>query len=201
MAIGGVVRDNCIECPFHGWKFQGSNGKCVNIPYSDKVPETAHVKKWICNEVNSFIFVWYHVENIAPTWEISPIPEIASGKWIYRGRNEFVINCHIQEIPENGCDLAHLDSVHSIAMFSGSNALLSPGKNLFSWLMSVIFKHTWYANWERDPKFNHKAVIDLVHQLKAFNKVPFATLDVTVQQVSFCVDKSSRFKRRPLNKL
>ena len=35
IAIGGVVKGDCIQCPFHGWIFSGPTGKCVKIPYSD----------------------------------------------------------------------------------------------------------------------------------------------------------------------
>ena len=35
LAVGGVVKDNCLECPFHGWRFQG-DGKCVHIPYTEQ---------------------------------------------------------------------------------------------------------------------------------------------------------------------
>ncbi len=34
LGIGGKVRGNCIECPFHGWQFDGHSGKCTTIPYS-----------------------------------------------------------------------------------------------------------------------------------------------------------------------
>ena len=36
LAVGGRVIGDCIECPFHGWKFRGHDGKCVSIPYADK---------------------------------------------------------------------------------------------------------------------------------------------------------------------
>lgn len=30
LGIGGKVRDiNCIECPFHGWIYDGATGQCV----------------------------------------------------------------------------------------------------------------------------------------------------------------------------
>jgi cholesterol 7-desaturase len=32
---GGIVVGDCIECPFHLWKFSGKDGSCVGIPYSD----------------------------------------------------------------------------------------------------------------------------------------------------------------------
>lgn len=35
LGVGGKVKKECIECPFHGWTFEGSDdGKLVNIPYS-----------------------------------------------------------------------------------------------------------------------------------------------------------------------
>ena len=36
LAVGGIVKDECLQCPFHGWVFEGIEGKCVDIPYSDK---------------------------------------------------------------------------------------------------------------------------------------------------------------------
>ena len=36
MAVGGAVRGDCIECPFHGWRFKGEDGKCTVVPYSEK---------------------------------------------------------------------------------------------------------------------------------------------------------------------
>ena len=36
LAVGGRVFGSCLECPFHGWKFRGEDGKCVDIPYVEK---------------------------------------------------------------------------------------------------------------------------------------------------------------------
>jgi len=36
MAVGGAVRGDCLECPFHLWRFKGEDGKCSVIPYTDK---------------------------------------------------------------------------------------------------------------------------------------------------------------------
>lgn len=32
LAVGGAVKGDCIECPFHKWRFDGATGKCVSIP-------------------------------------------------------------------------------------------------------------------------------------------------------------------------
>lgn len=36
LAAGGRVVGSCIECPFHGWRFRGEDGKCTHIPYAGK---------------------------------------------------------------------------------------------------------------------------------------------------------------------
>lgn len=36
LAVGGKVRGSCLECPFHAWKWNGEDGKCVDIPGAKK---------------------------------------------------------------------------------------------------------------------------------------------------------------------
>lgn len=54
LGVGGtVLPGDCLQCPFHGWIFDGKTGRCVKIPYSNgKIPESAKVKKWISKEIN-----------------------------------------------------------------------------------------------------------------------------------------------------
>lgn len=40
LGIGGIVKDNCIECPFHQWRFSGMDGSCVDVPYSENFSES-----------------------------------------------------------------------------------------------------------------------------------------------------------------
>ncbi len=35
LAVGGRVEGECLRCPFHGWKFDGESGRCVEIPYGE----------------------------------------------------------------------------------------------------------------------------------------------------------------------
>lgn len=69
-----------------------------------QVEKVAKIHKWTCKEANGLIFVWYHAENEDP-WEI-PIIE-TDGMWL-QGSNEFMVQCHIQDIPENGADIGIL---------------------------------------------------------------------------------------------
>ncbi|OXA56100.1 Cholesterol desaturase daf-36 [Folsomia candida] len=97
LGVGGEVKGDCIQCPFHGWEFDGEKeGKLTRIPYAEKVPGFAQIKLWPVTETNGFIFVWFHSEGSGPSWNLDPIPEIVEGKWSYRGRSEMRVACHIQ---------------------------------------------------------------------------------------------------------
>lgn len=141
IAVGGIVKGDCIECPFHQWVFSGVDGQCTNIPYSSTgvIPKSARIKKWKSCEANGSIFVWHHVESEEVLWEIPVINQIKTNEWLYHGRNEFLVNCHIQDIPENGADVAHLASVHGPNMLSGSDLRFSRA----AWAAFVI--HSWQA--------------------------------------------------------
>jgi cholesterol 7-desaturase len=62
---------------------------------------------WKSREVNGLIFIWHHVENEEP-WELPVVNKIDSGEWVFHGKNEFLVNSHIQDIPENGADVGEL---------------------------------------------------------------------------------------------
>ncbi|TRY95146.1 hypothetical protein DNTS_003854 [Danionella cerebrum] len=113
LAVGGRVVGGCIECPFHGWQFRGVDGKCVKVPYADKVPEFAKVRCWPSCEINGLVLVWFHCDGLEPSWRVPEQSQITCGDWVYRGRTEHFINAHIEEIPENAADIAHLAHLHT----------------------------------------------------------------------------------------
>lgn len=96
LGIGGQVVGNCLQCPFHGWLYRGEDGKCVEVPYCKKNPDCAKTKAWSCLEKNFNIYIWYHAEEIEPTWMPDEIEEIENGTWTYRGYTEHTINAHIE---------------------------------------------------------------------------------------------------------
>lgn len=77
-----------------------------------------------------------------------------SGEWCYYGRNEFLISCHIQEIPENGADVAHLNAVHGPNMLTGNDIRYSrqpwASFGIHSWnaqlsliFLRIVMGHAW----------------------------------------------------------
>ncbi|CAF1385201.1 unnamed protein product [Rotaria sordida] len=151
LGVGGKIRDiNCIECPFHGWIFDGETGTCIfsydnrKIPrkvdtfkyidierctpyisndqqstiYLQKIAENQEtkLKKYECREMNGSIFAWYHANEELrnkPLYELFDIKdEINRNNMEVRGESINYVNCHIQEIPENGSDIRHFDFLH-----------------------------------------------------------------------------------------
>lgn len=71
------------------------------------VEKSAKLKKWKSREVSGLIFVWYHAENEKP-WNIPSVKELENNDWAFHGKNEFLVNSHIQDIPENGADVGEI---------------------------------------------------------------------------------------------
>ncbi|XP_058473619.1 cholesterol 7-desaturase nvd [Solea solea] len=174
LAVGGRVVGNCIECPFHGWQFGGNDGKCVKIPYAEKVPHFAKVHPWPSCEVNNQILVWFHCDGEDPQWTVPEQKEITEGQWVYRGRTEHFINAHIQELPENIGDFAHLNFLHTPGFISGTD-LRFTGTRICTFL-----QHIWKAQWEPESEPNkHCSRMFLQHTLTVFGQ-HFSLLDVHV---------------------
>ncbi|PVD22374.1 hypothetical protein C0Q70_18184 [Pomacea canaliculata] len=179
LAAGGRVKGDCLECPFHAWRFRGEDGKCMHIPYSEKVPDIAKVKSWPVCEKNEWIYLWHHAEGIEPSWLLPEIEGIQNGEWVYRGRTEHYVNAHIEEVPENGADVCHLGQVHS--PFIGAGIDLR-----YMWSKAWSFaQHIWHAQWEAKPDPDgHIGVMRLTHNLSIFGfHLPFLNLNVVAQQI------------------
>ncbi|XP_069980673.1 cholesterol 7-desaturase nvd [Penaeus vannamei] len=163
MAVGGVVKGDCLECPFHGWLFRGSDGSCAHIPYSSKaVPKTANVKRWESREVNGRIYVWYDAEGRPPQWHIPEIGHVTRGEWSYRGRTYHEVLAHIQEIPENGADMAHLGHLHVPNIFKGNDLRDAFANNQ----VMDLAEHAWNGEWRaRQSPESHMAELVMTHSL------------------------------------
>nr|AVD30015.1 Neverland [Lepeophtheirus salmonis salmonis] len=172
---GGEVSKDSIICPFHHWKFDGHTGDCISIPYSknEKRPSTK-LKTVESSELNGHIYIWYHAnETERPLWR--PVTLETFSTMSYQGRSEYEISCHIQDIPENGADVNHLDAIHRTGIIAGGN----PGSFKIL-LSSLLAYHKWEVNWTSDDKTNpHIAKVSLNHKMIIFGR--FQTMDLNVK--------------------
>lgn len=114
LGVGGRVEDGCLRCPFHGWKFDGETGRCVEIPYGEmkRIPSKAHTRSYPTLERNHMIFAWYHAEGGEPFYEVPEVPEFFDDDWSPIVVRDFEIRVAAQDMAENNVDFAHFRFVH-----------------------------------------------------------------------------------------
>ena len=125
---------------------------------------------WETCEVNRVVFVWYDEQGRSSAWQV---PEVASAEemkgWRFAGRTAHEIICHIQEIPENGADTAHLDYLHGDFILDQISAA----------------KHTWQASWTPQPYPNTHIAKITVDTAMTFlgHRIPFSLVQTRINQV------------------
>ena len=109
----GTVAGACLQCPFHGWRYDGS-GRCVEIPYAPdvRIPARAKVRAYPAIERNGMIFAWHHLRDEPPLWDLPIFPEFDNEEWEGPIYTERFIAAAIQEIHENDQDTVHFLYVH-----------------------------------------------------------------------------------------
>src|SRR5262245_51329682 len=82
LGYGGTVEGESIRCPFHAWRYDAASGKCVEVPYAQKIPPKAALETYLVEEKNGLIFMWNaHEAGEQPTWHIPEIPEYGKAGW------------------------------------------------------------------------------------------------------------------------
>ena len=61
LAHGGCVVKDGIQCPFHGWVWNGE-GRNVRIPYESRPNRVRRVRPWRVTELNDCIFIWHDAQ-------------------------------------------------------------------------------------------------------------------------------------------
>jgi putative sterol carrier protein/nitrite reductase/ring-hydroxylating ferredoxin subunit len=120
---GGKVEQECVRCPFHHWGF-GVDGVCSDIPYAKKIPPQARVRSYRIMERNGAILAWFHPQVEHPSFQI---PEFPTLNWSEPTWLELVLPVHIQEVAENGIDVAHFLPIHRSAR---SRAIVLDGQGI-----------------------------------------------------------------------
>jgi nitrite reductase/ring-hydroxylating ferredoxin subunit len=118
IAVGGTVREDCVVCPFHGWKFNGQ-GANVEIPYTRAPNRVAKLRSWPTVERAGIVFVWYAPDGTAPEWELPEIPEAEDAAFAFHVPEaaRWTFRSHPQEVFENTVDIAHFATVHGVSAF------------------------------------------------------------------------------------
>ncbi|MGB9695573.1 MAG: Rieske 2Fe-2S domain-containing protein [Caldisericaceae bacterium] len=121
LSLGKIV-DEHIQCPFHGFQYDGS-GRVVEIPANGKntpVPPNFKVNSYKAIEKYDFVWVWYG--NSEPQGEPRFFDDI-DGSFVY---SEFTDpwKTHYSRCIENQLDVVHLPFVHYNTIGRGNKTLV-----------------------------------------------------------------------------
>jgi len=112
LGVGGCVNGNTIQCPMHGWQWNGK-GVCEAIPSEHKKLPSAKMRDWPIREANGQIMAWHDEHGGMPAWEPPQLPEYGHPDWLpFRFAHQWKIRSHVQEFAENAMDMAHFPYLH-----------------------------------------------------------------------------------------
>ncbi|MGV0749612.1 Rieske 2Fe-2S domain-containing protein [Mycolicibacter minnesotensis] len=111
----GTIKGDTLACPFHDWHWQGSTGRCVEVPYAKRPPRTARTRRWPTCEVNGQLLMWHDPEGSTPPAELTPprIEGMDAGKWSpWQWDSVLIEGANCREIIDNIVDMAHFFYIH-----------------------------------------------------------------------------------------
>ena len=118
----GLVAAGCIQCPYHGWRFNG-DGRCVRVPsigMNAKPPGRARVDAYPVTERYGLVFAFLGDLDESERPPILEIPEWDQEGWSSTCQ-EFKWNLDYKRSIENGIDPAHNEFVHDTHGMKGEN--------------------------------------------------------------------------------
>jgi nitrite reductase/ring-hydroxylating ferredoxin subunit len=159
LARGGCVVDGGIQCPFHGWVWNGQ-GRNVHIPYQERTNTARRIRAWYTAERNECIYLWHDADGGEPAWEV-PDALASFGQHVAartfhpaypQGRSHFTdLHVHPQVVAENAVDPHHFRFVHRTPE---SPVVLEETADDSTWTARVGFGRRWADGVARPETMN-----------------------------------------------
>ncbi len=118
----GLVEDSCIQCPYHGWRFNGE-GQCVRVPsigMKAKTPGRARVDSYPVMERYGLVFCFLGDLDESERPPLLEIPEWGEEGW-QPTIQYFEWEVEYRRAVENGIDPAHNEFVHDTHGMKGED--------------------------------------------------------------------------------
>jgi len=114
----GKVVDGCVECFFHGFRFDDA-GACQLIPANGlkaPIPRAMRVRSFACREQGGFVYLWWGERRDA----YPPLPSFdkPNDRFAYAQLHEDW-PAHISRVVENQLDFTHLPFTHASTIGRG----------------------------------------------------------------------------------
>jgi cholesterol 7-desaturase len=150
---GGVVRGDCLQCPFHEWTF-AADGRVVDVPYAKRLPKSLATRAWPVDERDGLVFVYFDQAHAArgevpdPPYRLPRFAEMENGAMVHRGDHDAgIVRMHLVEFAENSADMAHFAPLHGDMLLPWSRVRV-PGVRIHhhaGWSLDAQDAHvTWF---------------------------------------------------------
>ncbi len=119
----GKIKGDCIECPYHGWQFNGE-GHCTRVPSMGpeaKIPGRARVDAYPTKERYGLVFAFLGDLPEEERPPIMDIPDYDAEGWHVCAPVSYVWKSTVQRHVENVIDPAHVEYVHGHFGFQGAD--------------------------------------------------------------------------------
>ncbi|MAI73148.1 MAG: hypothetical protein CMM01_19880 [Rhodopirellula sp.] len=107
LGLGNVVGD-CIECPFHGWKY-GSDGRCREVPSATSPPDFSVQQVFPCQERHGSVYFFNGPE---PTFPLPFFMDEVPQNYCSIDPHGFNAPCSWYMVNAHAFDVQHFLSVH-----------------------------------------------------------------------------------------
>jgi 3-ketosteroid 9alpha-monooxygenase subunit A len=154
LAYRGCVVEDGIQCPFHGWVWNG-NGRNVRIPYEARPNKGRRIRSYPVTELNDSVYIWHDASSREPLWQVPDGFQVLGQHVESRGYRRFDADCrtrfqkvsvHPQTIAENAVDPHHFRFVHDTPI---SPTVLREARDDASWSAKVGFGRRWAEGVDR----------------------------------------------------
>lgn len=131
LSYGRVVKDQ-LECPYHGWKFDGT-GTCTEIPSllpdQDLNPNKIKVRSYPIHEAQGIVWIFIGDKNFDMTLAPQPPVMKAFGRDV-KPKLNFIVNfpCHVDHAVIGLMDPAHGPYVHKSWFWRSEKSMLEKKK-------------------------------------------------------------------------
>lgn len=112
---GGPVHEDCVACPYHGWRYNGE-GDVTFIPtrgVDGEIPKRAKIDAYPTEERYGLIWVFMGDLPEHERYPIPPFEEYGQPGWA-EVTSEYTWKASAARVVENGIDMAHASFVHPV---------------------------------------------------------------------------------------
>lgn len=146
----GKLVDDCVQCPYHGLKFDAA-GACVHNPHGDgKVPAAARVKSYPLVERDTLLWIWMGTPSAADPAGIPDFSFLNNAAYAYTQGKVMRMPLRQELMLDNLLDLTHAAYLHPENL--GSEAV-SRGTLAVSQTGNTVLAQNLYPNGLPAPVF------------------------------------------------